>query len=114
MKGHVNCVSSVAFSSDGMWIVSGSFNDSVRVWDTTTGVVMKMLEGHSDIVTSVAFSKDGTQIVSGSFDNSVRIWDTTTGVVIKVLKGAGHSKFVTSVAYSNCYDSFHSLFHYSA
>ena len=38
LKGHTGSVDSVAFSSDGAWIVSGSEDKSVRVWDVSTGV----------------------------------------------------------------------------
>ena len=75
LNGHTNSIGSVAFSSDGTHIVSGSGDGSVRVWDASTGKELKTLNGHSDSVTSVAFSSDGTHIVSGSFDNSVRMWD---------------------------------------
>jgi WD40 repeat protein len=46
--------------------VSGLADNSVRVWDASTGAELKELKGHTDWVNSVAFSSDGTQIVSGS------------------------------------------------
>jgi WD40 repeat protein len=67
--------------------VSGSYDQSVRVWDVSTGVELKELKGHTDWVNSVAFSSDGTRIVSGSIDESVRVWDVSTGVELKELKG---------------------------
>ena len=75
LKGHTSSVNSVAFSRDGMQIVSGSDDNSVRVWDALTGVELKELKGHMGLVNSVAFSGDGTWIVSGSDDKSVRVWD---------------------------------------
>ena len=92
-------VKSVAFSSDGTQIVSGSNDYSVRLWDVLTGVEVKVLKGHTSSVFSVAFSSDGMQIVSGSNDNSVRLWDVSTGAEVKVLKGHTHS--VNSVAFSS-------------
>ena len=93
-----NPINAVAFSSDGTQIVSGSDDKSVRVWDASTGVGVKVLKGHTGLVNSVAFSSDGTQIVSGSYDNSVRVWDASTGAEVKVLKG--HTGSVYSVAFS--------------
>ena len=87
MKGHKDCVKSVAFSPDGKQIVSGSRDQTVRVWDASTGNNLKVLESHTDSVTSVAFSPNGKQIVSGSYDKSVRVWDASTGNELKVLKG---------------------------
>ena len=89
LKGHTGEVNSVAFSSDGMQIVSGSYDKSVQVWDASTG-----LDGHTDVVHSVTFSSDGTRIVSGSADKSVQVWDASTGIKLKVLKG--HTGPVTS------------------
>ncbi|KIM56120.1 hypothetical protein SCLCIDRAFT_89586, partial [Scleroderma citrinum Foug A] len=63
-------------SPDGTRIVSGSHDNTVRVWDTDSGVeIGSPLEGHTLGVTSVAFSCDGTKIVSGSWDNSARVWN---------------------------------------
>jgi WD40 repeat protein len=56
-------------------IVSGSFDNTVRLWDAKTGQPLgKPFQGHQDWVTSVAFSPDGRQIVSGSRDKTVRLW----------------------------------------
>ncbi|KAF9485945.1 hypothetical protein BDN70DRAFT_870420 [Pholiota conissans] len=97
--GHCNYVRSVAFSSDNKWIVSGSDDQTVRVWDASTGEELKVLEGHGDYVRSVGFSSDNMQIVSGSDDKTVRVWDALTGEELKVLEG--HHGSVQSVAFSS-------------
>ena len=89
---------SVAFSPDGTCIVSSSNDNSVRVWDASTGAELKVLNGHTKSVYSVVFSPDGTRIVSGSYDKSVRLWDPSTGAELKVLNG--HTRCVWSVAFS--------------
>ncbi|KAF8578326.1 WD40 repeat-like protein [Ramaria rubella] len=100
LEGHSVGVTSVAFSSDGKYIVSGSWDTTVRVWDTETGQAVSVpFEGHSSWVTSVAFSPDGKHIASGSDDKTIRVWDAETGQAV----GAsfdGHSGTVTSVAFS--------------
>jgi WD40 repeat protein len=76
LEGHSNSVNSVTFSQDGKRIASGSWDDTIRVWDAETGdVVSGPFQGHSDEVNSVAFSKDGNRIVSGSDDMTIRVWD---------------------------------------
>ncbi|KIK23348.1 hypothetical protein PISMIDRAFT_65472, partial [Pisolithus microcarpus 441] len=83
LEGHTDGVWSVAFSSDGKRIVSGSWDKTVRVWDAERGVqIGSHLEGHTDKVNSVAFSPDGKRIVSGSDDKTVRVWDAERGVQI--------------------------------
>ena len=67
---------SVAFSPDGTGILSGSYDTTLRVWDSATGECTATLEGHTDEVLSVAFSPDGTGIISGSSDKTLRVWDS--------------------------------------
>ena len=72
--GHSEDVNSVAYSTDGTKIISGSSDHTIKIWDANTGECLKTLEGHSSYVNSVAYSPDGTKIVSGSEDNTVKIW----------------------------------------
>ena len=70
LTGHTHLVNSVAFSQDGQWIVSGSLDHIIRVWNAAT------LTRHTDWLKSAAFSQDGQQIVSGSSNNMIHMWDT--------------------------------------
>ncbi|KAF5366324.1 hypothetical protein D9757_012929 [Collybiopsis confluens] len=93
-------VQSVAVSPNGDQVVSGSNDNTVRIWNVQTGQqIGDPLHGHTDWVTSVAFSPDGQQVVSGSFDETVRIWDVQTGQQIGDPLH-GHTSQVTSVAFS--------------
>jgi WD40 repeat protein len=89
---------SVAFSPDGKQVVSGSDDNTVRLWDAATGAQLQTLKGHTGWINSVAFSPDGKQVVSGSDDNTVRPWDAATGAQLQTLEG--HTGFVNSVAFS--------------
>ena len=97
-EGHTRQVTSVAFSHDSKRIVSGSYDQTIRVWDAETGeVVVGPLKGHTGVVTSVAFSQDSKRIVSGSYDWTIRVWDAEAGeVVVGPLKE--HNDLVSSVA----------------
>src|SRR5262249_29047456 len=60
---HSDNVTSVAFSPDGARVVSGSNDKSIKLWDVTTGALLRTFQGHSGWVTSAAFSPDGTRLL---------------------------------------------------
>jgi WD40 repeat protein len=98
LPGHGGSVASIAISPDGNRIISGSWDNTIKVWDAATGDEVMTLRGHKYGVTSVAFSPDGKRIVSGSWDNTIKIWDAATGVELRTLRGHGRS--INLVAFS--------------
>jgi len=97
IKGHTGKINSVAISSDNTFIISGSNDKTIRIWDVVSGECIKILEGHNSRISSVALSKNNNDqfIVSGSWDKTVRLWDRVTGESIKTF--CGHSFFVSCV-----------------
>jgi WD40 repeat protein len=78
--GHTAWVSSVAFSPDGQYIVAGSDDGPIRVWNVMTGeTAAGPFSGHTGWVSSVAFSPDSQYIVSSSHDGTIRLWNAVTG-----------------------------------
>ena len=98
-KGHNSSVSSVSFSSDGKFIASGSLDSTVKLWEISTGKLIKDFKGHNSDVFSVSFSSDGKFIASGSYDHTVKLWEVSTGKLIKDFKG--HNSDVFSVSFSS-------------
>ena len=95
---HTSAITSVAFSPDGRRLLSGSKDNTLKLWDAATGQLIRTFVGHSNAVWSVAFSPDGTRLLSGSADNTLRLWDAATGQLLRSFEG--HSGWVLSVAFS--------------
>ena len=66
--GHSDYVNAVAWSPDGTRIASASFDETVQVWDATTGITLSLSRGHRREISAVAWSPDGKRIASGSED----------------------------------------------
>ncbi|WP_371151413.1 NACHT domain-containing protein [Buchananella felis] len=98
LTGHTSPVFSGAYSPDGTTILTTSYDNTARIWDTHTGQALHTLTGHTSPVFSGAYSPDGTTILTTSWDGTARIWDTHTGQALHTL--TGHTSPVFSGAYS--------------
>ncbi|HEY0754917.1 MAG TPA: TIR domain-containing protein [Ktedonobacteraceae bacterium] len=98
LKEHSDKVTSIALSSDGKTLVSGSYDKTIRVWNVQTGQTLYKLEGHSNGVRSVAISSDGQMLASGSYDQTIRIWNARTGQFLRTLKG--HNDVIANITLS--------------
>jgi WD40 repeat protein len=78
LDGHTKGVTSIFFSSDSKKLISGSNDETIKVWDLDEELESYNFKGHSDIVSSIDSNSEGTFLVSGSFDQSVIIWNLTT------------------------------------
>jgi WD40 repeat protein/DNA-binding SARP family transcriptional activator len=68
-------LSSTAWSPDGRWIVTASFDGTAKVWEARTGGVMRFpLVGHSAVVLAVDWSPDAARIATGSGDGTAKVW----------------------------------------
>ncbi|KAI9097009.1 WD40-repeat-containing domain protein [Phlyctochytrium arcticum] len=72
-KGNVKCVEFIG--EEGLAILSGSSDNTCRVWDTETGECQTVLEGHTSRIWDVASSKNGSLLASASGDGTVKLWD---------------------------------------
>jgi eukaryotic-like serine/threonine-protein kinase len=103
LEGHTGAVSSVDFSADGQWVVSGSFDGTARVWDVRTGQVISTARGHGAPIRAVAFLPDGKRFVTGSFDGTATVREAASGKELLSLGGHAdrHTDRIYSVAVSS-------------
>jgi WD40 repeat protein len=85
--GHSLDVYSVAFSPNGRFIASASWDKTLRVWDTNTTNPAPDNIHHPKLIHRVHFSNDGQFIVSASEGKTVKVWDTLTGTICTTLNG---------------------------
>ncbi|MHC4560307.1 MAG: protein kinase domain-containing protein, partial [Planctomycetota bacterium] len=100
LRGHRDVVWSVAISPDGRYIVSGSWDETIKIWDAATGHELRTIKGHNGSVNSVAFSPDGRRIISGGGgDSQIKVWDAKTGSELLSVEDE-HEEGITAVAFS--------------
>ena len=73
LEGHSAAVTALAVLGDGR-LASGSDDNSIRLWDSASGVCERVFEGHQGWVNALAVLGDG-RLTSGSCDNTIRLWD---------------------------------------
>jgi WD40 repeat protein len=80
-------VSALAFSPDGEWLASASFDRTVKLSNSKTGEILRSFDAHTGNVECVAFRLDARRLASAGEDKTVRVWDTTTGREVLALRG---------------------------
>ena len=94
LSGHTDQVNCVTFSSDGRSLVSGGWDNTVKLWDMQTGGVVRTFLGCMYGIWSVSISIDYTRIVSGSGDCTIYLWDIQTGECLCTIKQQDNVRYV--------------------
>jgi WD40 repeat protein len=86
LTGHQWGVNCVAVTLDLKYIVSGSDDHTIRVWEFGSGRELHTLIGHKQSVHDVAITPNGKYIASASRDGTIKLWDLSTGQELKTFK----------------------------
>lgn len=77
LKGHTKDIEALAYSPDGKILVSGGWDNTIKVWNPESGELMKDFVAHDGAIRCMAFSRDSKMLITGARDNSIKIWDST-------------------------------------
>ncbi len=92
-------VASAHFSPDNKLVVTGSWDNSARIWNAETGHAVRKLEGaHTAFVNTAVFSPDGEFVLTASDDGTAKLWTVADGQVVRSF--AGHADRVRSAIFS--------------
>lgn len=103
LMGHQQLINSVAFSPDGAYIASGSFDKSVRIWNGRDGKFVCTFRGHVGAVYGVVWSSDGRMVLSASKDSTVKLWSMRTRRMEEDLPGHADEVFAVDWAPDGAY-----------
>ena len=77
LQGHRGSIWSVAWSPDGKQLATGSWDNSIKLWEANTGKLQHTVQGHKNRVQKIAWSPDGKHLASCGWDGAIKIWDGT-------------------------------------
>ncbi|NEQ53308.1 MAG: DnaJ domain-containing protein [Leptolyngbya sp. SIO3F4] len=102
LSRHTSVVSAVAITRDGKKLVTGSYDQTLRLWNIKNGSLLKTFSDHKKEIHCVAISGDGKFVASGSADKTIKIWDLRTGALLRSIGNLliGHSDTIKALAFS--------------
>ncbi len=98
LSGHTDTIWATAFSPDGMQLVTGSRDQTLRLWHSNDGRLLRTFTGHTDSIHAVGFAPDGKMVASASNDKTVRLWSLDSETEPRIL--TGHTDEVDAVAFA--------------
>jgi WD40 repeat protein len=95
-NGHKDVVTCLAAFGGGKYLLSGSKDETLKIWNAVTGECLKTLHGHKGNIHALTVIGDGRFALSGGVDNLIRLWDLTSGTCVRELEG--HADTIHAIA----------------
>ncbi|XP_033630134.1 CMT1A duplicated region transcript 1 protein-like [Asterias rubens] len=97
ITGHAGSIRCLYINDLKDYVLSGSYDTSIRCWDVKTGRCLKIFHGHQDTILCLNMSRDRSVslVVSGGKDNVVKVWNFDNGKCLRTFK---HIHQVNTVA----------------
>lgn len=99
MTGHNHFISDLSLSQDNCYLLSSSWDKTVRLWDLRTQKTSRRFVGHTKDVYTVSFSSDNRQIISAGADKGIKLWNTLAHCKF-TSEANNHSDWVSCLRYS--------------
>ncbi|KAJ2403004.1 Lissencephaly-1 [Coemansia sp. RSA 2559] len=98
LAGLQTAPSASATVAEGQFVISGSRDKTLRLWDAASMQLLHTFVGHDDWVRDFVFHPSGKTLISVSDDKSMRVWDLATGRCAKTIEASDH--FTTCIDFS--------------
>jgi len=96
-RGHNAAIKAIAFTHSGEYILTGSRDKTMKLWEVESGRELITYFGHKSTINDISVSRDDKYVLTSSADNTARLWRLKTGELIKTF--TGHSDMLTSVVF---------------
>ncbi|KAM9210496.1 F-box/WD repeat-containing protein 10-like isoform 1-T1 [Dugong dugon] len=83
-RGHAGSIHALFLCEEEKFLLSGSYDLSIRYWDLKSGTCIRIFNGHQGTITYIDLYKN--RLVSGARDCQVKVWDLDTGKCLKTFK----------------------------
>lgn len=97
-QAHLNSVFTIRYTPDWDYLISGSRDARLKIWDTTAGYIQAAeVVAHMHTINHIDFSPDSKHFVTCSMDKSIKLWDLNALRLLKVIDKGRHGGHGTSV-----------------
>jgi succinate dehydrogenase flavin-adding protein (antitoxin of CptAB toxin-antitoxin module) len=101
--GHNQCIRSLSFNSEGTKIVSGGYDQFIKLWDIASGKEIFSVKASAFPIEVLSFTPDDRYIITAGLENNVKIWDAENGKLVRILKGHTDAVYALTVSSDSRY-----------